>query len=654
MEKQPAPTENATLVGRRVFMGLAGSVLAGAGATYVADRLGIINVGDIIDDLTSGQGDPGAGATGAEGTPGEPGLPLPPEADRSREVNLLVPEQWQYTPGVEPAKRGLAVAATGLAVRRGIGTDTYATARDYDAYIPMNRYGVHLKQGEDDFVMAAEVAEVKKGEEAVLLFGSAPHNMFDERVDSFPGLTVTVKSDKLVASVAGMPQEIAFDAPAEGTNFWFKQQGGRLVVGVGDRTVAFDHNMFKATGEVWFGLDASKGGSFNLAQLKAYPVEGGSIEAVDTSKLKLGELDPQGFQAIASRKRPDMMIGTALDLTPVARHESYADLVGANVGVLKTEMLGKMLATVTGSPDKNGFLKEEDFTFDDLDAFFDMAERSGKKVHLHTILFNEALPAQIESFLKDVAEGRKSKEAGWNLLDSYMNILLGRYKDRESLYAVDVVNEPLQDYSDETDEGFDLGAGRVYREGAWFKAFGKPVFERAFQNARKILGKRVLLGANDFGAETDDDRATALVNIFGPLGRKGLVDFVGLQAHLDTGDDSDVDTWSEEGEPQESYVYDDMTTRFKQFARAGLDVMISEMSIDSGDQELQYKVSRGMMRAAMDAPNVKSVCWWGLATGDFYMTSEGGSLGNDAPWAWENGRPVEKETVRGIKEGLAA
>lgn len=645
MRNTPVPGEGAPSAApagdRRWFLGLGMVGVGVAGLAIAADRMGLLDQ-FIGDDSSTGGGEAGRA--------GDPGLPLPPEADRSREVNLLGPDQWKYTPGVKPSEKGgLAVAATGLAIRSGIGTDRYAEAEDYEANPPVNRYGVHLKTDGNDFAIAGRVGKVEDGTVAKLDFASAPPYIFDERRDTFPTLSVYIDGKRLVASIDGKPQEIALAAGADGTDFWAAQQGDKVVVGTGDKTVSFDSTMFKDSREAWFGLDASEGGTFNLEALQAYPMGRGNIEAVDTSKLKLGELDPEGFQAIANRQRPDLMIGTALDLTPVARHESYAKLVGANVGVLKTEMLGKMQGLVTGTPDRDGFLKEEDFVFDDLDAFFDLAERNDKKVHLHTVFFNEALPVQIESVLRDVAEGRRPKEVARNLAKSYATILLSRYKDRKSLYAVDVINEPLQDYSDDEGKGFDLEAGRIYREGAWFKALGKEMFELGFQTARDVLGKDVLLGFNEFGAESDEDRAKALVNIFSPLARRGLADFAGLQSHLDR---YDFDVWSEDGVLQEDYVYDETTTRINQFGRGGLKVMFSELSIDSGDEKLQRIVSRGVLRAVMDARNAIGVCWWGLATGDFYMTSNQGSQGNDAPWAWENGRPVEKETVRGIKEGL--
>ncbi|HEV7453736.1 MAG TPA: endo-1,4-beta-xylanase [Candidatus Saccharimonadales bacterium] len=594
------------------------------------------------------------GINPSEATPGATAeLVLPPEFNKDKEVNPLVGGTWKFMPGAKDAPdNGLHITGLGRTLRPQVGTDVYADASQRIPLSTINAYGTHVKTCGADFGIAGRLSNIEGGAASVNLF-AAPDLVFDERIERAPRMTVTAASDALTVTVwnkggnsAAEPKQIMLKHPGQHTDFWVKQAGSQIVVGSGDQSITFAADLFKVSGNVWFGFDGEPGTTFNVDELKAYPVgQGATPELVDTSKLKLGAPLPNGFQTIVHQKRPDVTIGTTFaDFTALERYPQLGELVGSQVGAIKPEGIGKMGDIFTGSPDKDGTIRDEDLNWAEMDAFVDLAGRNGKEVHMHTLIFGEALPPKVEQFLKDVAEGKLSHEAAKNFMQQYITKFVSRYKDQVKKW--DVVNEPLADT-----ENFDKAAN-PYRKNAWYKAFGGTEYVRVACEAAKHAGAEVVI-VNDNGMETDDDRAQAMIDLTAELRNQGYVDGIGFQAHLDSGPDSDIDSWSENGVAQESYVFDDMTTRFKQFG--AYKVFISELSIDSADAHEQAVVSHGMMRAAMHAQNVKGVCWWGLATGPFYMTSENGQLGNDAPWNWDaNGRPVQKEAVGAIQQGLRA
>jgi endo-1,4-beta-xylanase len=581
---------------------------------------------------------------------------LPPEFDRSAEIDTIKGGNWQYMPGTKPEKNGLTVRGISRGLRPEVGTDVYANPAEFTPVPSINLYGTVL-EAKGDFGLSAKLSDVGRGNEAALVLHSAPDLIFDERSEPAPSVKLTVKDGTLQVTLqgtqaAGQAQEIALPA-GDTAGFWVKQQAGKLVVGSGDKSVSLDTDMFSKSGLVWFGFDGTKDATFRVDELKAYPVNGSEIRTEDTGHLQLGQPLPNGFQMLANQKRaalhmPPVEMGTTFaDFPALMRYPHLRNLVGNQVGTIKPEDIGKMNMVLLNGPDEQGNIRPEDFNWAEMDAFMDLADRNGKKVHMHALIFGEALPAPVEQFLKKVAEGNLPKEAAKNFMQQYITAFVGRYKGR--IKEWDVVNEPLAD-----SDNFDAQSNR-YRKNAWFKAFGGTEYVRvACETAKRAGAEKVIV--NDNGMETDDDRAQAMIDLVSELRNQGYVDGVGFQSHLDSGPDSDIDSWSENGVAQESYVFDDMTTRFNQFKAARLDVWVSEISIDSDNAHEQAVVMHGYMRAAMRAGNVRGICWWGLATGPFYMTSEHGSLGNDAPWAWDakTGQPVAKETVGGIKAGLSA
>ncbi len=633
---------------RNVIIGVA-AVAAGAGA------LGVAALGK-IEGWWGGDG-PEAHPTFEGGTQG--GITLPettnmhlPEAFNGAKHEKLITDSW-YLLGAKPGPNGsMDIKASGFAIRKV----------DDDGYIPnppIMRSGPRVDTNGNDFGIAARISNVTS-EKASLFFHSKPDITLDEDLFHMPGIGVSVQGGRITIDVwdgkLEQPDDtFILDAKAGGdhTDIWVRQEGGKVIVGSGAAQKVITTSMFKKSKQVLFGAD----GDFRLDTLDVYATGNGPVEVNDTSKRKLPDVSPNGLQGIArAHGRNDLIIGTAIDLGSL---DSTAPLM-EHVGGLKPEMLAKMQAVLPGGPDKQGNLKPEDFNWQEVDAFVDLAKRNGRAIEMHTLIFGEAMSEATQDFLRDCAK-RGDKAAAQNFMEHYIKAFVGRYKN--DVHTWDVVNEPMADTGDDD--------ATKPREHDWFKAFGNSTEYIAFacKTAKEAGAKRVRINEN--GLETDKERRQAFIDIVKPIAANGWADAVGLQAHLDLGKEDGensgdiADYFNDDtGRFDASYAHDEIKTVFKEFAAAGLEADITEFSIDISDdfaadrEKIQGIVAAGYGAAIMESPTVKIFSTWGLETGPFYMTSERNSdgsfsLGNDAPWGYKAGQPVPRPAyVGGMKAGL--
>lgn len=629
-----------------------------AGALGVVGALGVYGW---RDGWFNGSTEPQANPVEPPPTEVTPDVSIPlPELDKSHEVDLLAGGTWKFMPGARQEGSALRVQETGLTIRKHPDEWADPNIPEHIPNPPLNSYGTYLETGGQDFGITMLIGDLKADEPAVINLHSEPDFIYDERRYVHAKTQVAVHEDRVVVRVwhgngpdADETQEIIFGQAVREAGIWVRQHGSQVIVGAGEKQVVFGSDMFAASGQVWFGMD----GNFSLTSLKAYPKENAAeFGAADASKVQLGKQTGNGLQVLAAKRRSDLLIGAAVHPTPITRFGKVAETIGNHFGGLKPETSGKMQAIYVGEPEADGSAKPEHFIWDELDAFVDLARRAGRKYNLHTLIFGEAMPKAVEQMLQDIANGKRPLEHAEQFLNTYIPLVVKRYPDAE---AIDVVNEPLADTSI-----FDVDGGVVMNENAWFNAFntrneGARYIEVACTAARKAGARKILL--NDNGAETDDARADALLAIAEPLRRKGVLDGIGLQAHLDAGD---LEHWirrDRSASENEKAVYQHMSARFAWFARSGLEVQISELSMDEEDPHIQAQVAAGFMRAAIRSRNVSAVWLWSPINGPWGFTAEPGegyniSNGNDGPWGWNDDREVtvEKETLGGFRHGLTA
>ena len=168
-----------------------------------------------------------------------------------------------------------------------------------------------------------------------------------------------------------------------------------------------------------------------------------------------------------------------------------------------------------------------------------------------------------------------------------------------NFYAWDVVNEAwMEDGKPRAAGAYSKGDG----SSAWVQIFGDNSFiEYAFQFARKYAPEGCKLYYNDYN-EYMDQKMNAIYNMALELKEKGLIDGIGMQAHLDVGFPT-------------AQMFEAAVAKY---ASTGLDVQITELDITTSDKseaglKKQAQLYSDVMDAAVKyADSVSAVVIWGV------------------------------------------
>lgn len=218
------------------------------------------------------------------------------------------------------------------------------------------------------------------------------------------------------------------------------------------------------------------------------------------------------------------------------------------------------------------------------------AEDAKLPFRAHALIWNDWVPDWVKALSK--AEVQK-------IFDAHIDEVVIRYSGR--VQSWDVVNEPFAPWDNEPG---------IFRNGAWYQAFGPDYIDRAFRRAAAADPKAKLV-LNEAFCERDDDlgkavRPALLAQVKKLKDAGAPLHAVGLQAHL-----------------QPQYPFDDAAyARFlEEIAANGVDIYISELDVD--DSELPDDVPRrdaivaerygNFLTAVLQVPAVKTVITWGLS-----------------------------------------
>jgi endo-1,4-beta-xylanase len=177
------------------------------------------------------------------------------------------------------------------------------------------------------------------------------------------------------------------------------------------------------------------------------------------------------------------------------------------------------------------------------DTLVEYAEKNGKAVRGHALVFGTATPSWVSRLLL-ADEGEKA-------LREHILTVVGRYK--RSVREWDVVNEALDEH------------GR-YRSNPWLQLLGPRYVELAFRFAREADPTAKLI-YNEYEADVAGVKRDATTNLVRGLKAKGLIDGVGLQMHR-----SLADAPSRAALEETLRLYESM----------GLEVQITEMDVLAG------------------------------------------------------------------------
>ncbi|MDD6035266.1 MAG: endo-1,4-beta-xylanase [Lachnospiraceae bacterium] len=153
-------------------------------------------------------------------------------------------------------------------------------------------------------------------------------------------------------------------------------------------------------------------------------------------------------------------------------------------------------------------------------------------------------------------------------LDSYIGQLLTYCQDNYpgAIYCWDVVNEAVDPDNGDKNSFY---LCRMENEGTpnpWYHVVGDDYVEQAFRIARKYAAEGVSLFYNDFNTFQSVKRDN-IYNLCKHLAEEGLIDGIGMQGYWST-------TYPSTSEIERA---------IKKFAELGLEIQITEMSIDAPD-----------------------------------------------------------------------
>jgi endo-1,4-beta-xylanase len=249
-----------------------------------------------------------------------------------------------------------------------------------------------------------------------------------------------------------------------------------------------------------------------------------------------------------------------------------------------------------------------EFDFDKADRVMQFAQRTGKRVRGHTLVWDYQLPSWLEDEDWSAAELR-------DVLREHITTVMGRYRGKIDEW--DVVNEPLAD------------EGGLKRD-VWFNTLGPAYIAYAFEIAHHTDPKAKLF-INELKAEEPGRRSRSLLALAGQLKRRGVpIDGVGFEFHV-TGKDA----------PSRA--------RIRQLARAtarlGLSFAITEMDVRHTDEQRQAQVYGDAAHVCAAEPNCTGLTVWGVTDRFSWLGEDAAPLPFDA-----DGNP--KPAAQALEEPL--
>lgn len=269
--------------------------------------------------------------------------------------------------------------------------------------------------------------------------------------------------------------------------------------------------------------------------------------------------------------KDDFRVGMAFTLEDFRREDfrkmmQYQFSSGTWSNELKPDYLLDREATIDspdGSPELN---------YDRIDTVMTMARDSGIPIRGHALVGQNGTP---QWFFKTGYDENNydvdSETLEWRM-EQYIRKVLTYIQSKYPgvIYAWDVVDEAADDN------------GGCREDNPWHRIMGEGFVEKAFTCARKYADPQVKLYYNDYNAYLPAKRDT----IYGwavDLRNKGLIDGIGMQAHLDL-KDADVSGF---------------LRTVELYGSTGLEVQITELDIDNPDNGIVGNVKLADKYAAV-------------------------------------------------------
>lgn len=503
----------------------------------------------------------------------------------------LLSGQWSFLPGARRETGGLRIHAMPFAIVKQDGSSGQANR-------PINLYGTHLTEA-SEFTVRVTLAEIK-GAVGIQLYGQAPIIADEFRIEPksirlhIDGGTLSVsvwdgsKQEPVTTNTGSLTAPLSAHAQVQITR---KDNAMQVRVNDGAVLSIADPGIF-SEGIVRFGFDAERD-SYKITNMNADGVNGKTFKIADSSTLRVSNPDPNGLQSLASKRRPDFMIGGAMALGPLATDRAYAQTaLGGNFGALTPENAMKWQFT---EPSRNVF------DFRESDALVQLAQRHNMKVHGHTLVWGEANPRWVREVPATQLE---------QVMTNHITKVVSHFKGK--MYSWDVVNEPFDD-----EEWVTL------RPHLWYKAMGESYIPKAFHAAR-AADPNALLFINEYGLEEDGERWDNFLAMVSRLKQQGVpIDGVGFQSHI--------------YERRDKVDANVLRRHIQQLAAIGVKARVSEIDVYSEDgTAVQAQQYSDVLSACLAEPNCVSWTTWGVSDRYNYFIDDDGSVQQGQDFLWSD------------------
>lgn len=272
---------------------------------------------------------------------------------------------------------------------------------------------------------------------------------------------------------------------------------------------------------------------------------------------------------VLARDRGIRAFGTAVDDTALRRESGYRTDLAREFSSLTPENAMKWAAV---EPERG------DLQWGAADRAVDFAVKHHMSVRGHTLVWHNQLPAWL-------GNGKWTRAALSRVLHDHISAEMRRYRGRVRVWDVD--NEVVGD------------DGKL-RDSLWLKVLGPGYIEDSYRWARAAdPGARLYL--NEIGADAVGPKSDRLYELARQLKRKGLLDGVGFQAHLNL-----------------NGVPPTMRENLRRFAALGLRVAITEADVallqPAGKAQLnvQADVYGELVRTCLVVDGCDSFTLWGF------------------------------------------
>ena len=271
---------------------------------------------------------------------------------------------------------------------------------------------------------------------------------------------------------------------------------------------------------------------------------------------------------------------------------------------------------------------QDSFYWTDADTIVAFAQKYGKRIHGHNLVWYQNLPSWVTNFVGD--------SAAWeSVMKTHIQTVVSRYKGKVTSW--DVVNEAISD-----------SAG-LMRNSVWLQHLGPNYIARAFQYAH-AADTAALLFYNDYNQESSNytyAKLYAIQNLVNGLVASGIpINGVGMQMHINKNTNNN-----------------NIQRAIDSMYNTGLLVHISELDVAVNPEDnpaltfnttvasQQFGKFKFMSRAARNIPanQFYGITTWDVTDADSWIPTAYNRPDFPLPF---NGSYQQKSSFYGFKDGL--